>query len=64
MRTDKPDVDRWQWAPGAYRKVTREMAVLYEAGFAVFRMESGRLHGPWKLTEAGEQWLAENGDTR
>lgn len=64
MRTDKPDLDRWQWAPGASRKVAREMAKLDDAGFVAFRIESGRLSAPWQLTEAGERWLAENGEKR
>lgn len=60
MRTSEPDHDEHELSPGRHRKVTRDMQFLAEAGLAHYRMESGRLDATWKLTTAGEQWLAEN----
>lgn len=59
-----PDDDLWRPATGGRKRVNAAIAWLREAGLVTLGCASGPFmyaSKPWQLTEAGEQWLAENG---
>ncbi|HEY6117216.1 MAG TPA: hypothetical protein VI172_14790 [Candidatus Dormibacteraeota bacterium] len=61
--TKKPDPDVWTWTPGAQRTVTADMKKLRDLNLVrIGRALSASAFSAqtWELTEAGEQWLADN----
>lgn len=59
----KPSPDVWTWIPGAQRTVTADMKKLRELRLVrIGRALSASAFSAqvWELTEAGEQWLADN----
>jgi hypothetical protein len=59
-----PDEDVWRPATGGRKKVNGAAEFLYKAGLIVQGpAEHASMYAPkpWQLTEAGEQWLAQNG---